>query len=528
MAEKEKENTASEAKESAAMAENKPNSQDAQGEANAKLEEAKKESILEKIMVLKGSIRELWVIFGVKILSIVAYGLANSTLILWLSKDLDYGDVSAGVIVATWSTILTLITVMIGSLVDAIGLKKSLLIGFGFCIFSRGMMSFITNPWIVIPLGLVPLAVGEAMMTPVIVAAIKKYSKTKQRSMAFSMFYVMMNIGFAIAGYFFDKVRITLGEYGHYTLPIADFNLTTYQTLLFLGFLFTIPNMLLVWIGIREGIEINAKDEVVRVKPSSKYSNEPTVKAIMHSSIDALKEWKRIFFSLWKQPAFYRFLAFLTLVVGVRLVFYHFHYTFPKFGIRELGEGAPIGRLWSVLNPVLIIILVPIVGALTQKVSAYKAVIVGSFVCGASVLFMAMPPVWFQGMADSSFGDFIVRQWLGVQCESVNPLYMSIFLAVIGISIGEAIYSPRLYEYPAAIAPEGQEGSYMSLSMLPYFIAKFFVGMLSGWLLQTFCPESGPRNSQMLWLIIGLMALITPIGLVVFRKYIQVKESGRD
>ena len=145
MAEKEKENTASEAKESAAMAENKPNSQDAQGEANAKLEEAKKESILEKIMVLKGSIRELWVIFGVKILSIVAYGLANSTLILWLSKDLDYGDVSAGVIVATWSTILTLITVMIGSLVDAIGLKKSLLIGFGFCIFSRGMMSFITN-----------------------------------------------------------------------------------------------------------------------------------------------------------------------------------------------------------------------------------------------------------------------------------------------------------------------------------------------------------------------------------------------
>jgi hypothetical protein len=41
-----------------------------------------------------------------------------------------------------------------------------------------------------------------------------------------------------------------------------------------------------------------------------------------------------------------------------------------------------------------------------------------------------------------------------------------------------------------SIAPEGQEGSYMALSVLPFFIAKFFVGMLSGFLLATYCPET--------------------------------------
>jgi hypothetical protein len=32
----------------------------------------------------------------------------------------------------------------------------------------------------------------------------------------------------------------------------------------------------------------------------------------------------------------------------------------------------------------------------------------------------------------------------------------------------------------------------------------------------------------MMWFIIGCMALVTPVGAFVFRKYIQVQESGRE
>jgi LPXTG-motif cell wall-anchored protein len=59
-------------------------------------------------------------------------------------------------------------------------------------------------------------------------------------------------------------------------------------------------------------------------------------------------------------------------------------------------------------------------------------------------------------------------------------------------------------------------------------VAKFFVGSMSGFLLASFCPETGPRHSQMIWLIVGGMALVAPAGLVVFRRYIQVHEAGRD
>ncbi|MDY0062864.1 MAG: hypothetical protein RBU45_23850 [Myxococcota bacterium] len=47
------------------------------------------------------------------------------------------------------------------------------------------------------------------------------------------------------------------------------------------------------------------------------------------------------------------------------------------------------------------------------------------------------------------------------------PLLVAIVLCVLVYSVGEACCSPRLYEYPAAIAPRGQEGSYLALSLLP-------------------------------------------------------------
>jgi hypothetical protein len=103
-----------------------------------------------------------------------------------------------------------------------------------------------------------------------------------------------------------------------------------------------------------------------------------------------------------------------------------------------------------------------------------------------------------------------------------------ILLFVVLLSVGESIYSPRLYEYAAAIAPKGNEASYMSLSYLPFFLAKLPVATLSGVLLARFCPETGPRDSAALWLIIGLTAAVAPVGLLALRRFIQAPEAGRQ
>ncbi|MBI4802955.1 MAG: MFS transporter [Elusimicrobia bacterium] len=486
---------------------------------------AKEESFIGKFMALKGAVRELWIIFGTKIMTILAYSLVNSVLVLWLSSDLKFGDKSAGFVIASWSTILTTFTVMVGSLVDAVGIRRSLLAGFGLAALARFVMAFFAAQWIAVPFGLFPLALGEALQTPVMVAAVKRFTTTRQRSIAFSLYYSMMNVGFAIAGYVVDKVRGGLGEYGHFTVPYVGIQISTYQTIILLGMLCTLPNLLLTWFAMRDGVE--ATDEGVKITPQTpKYPGESFTNAVLLSSRDALKDWWRIFSSLWTQPTFYRFLAFFGFVVFVKLILYHFYYTFPKFAIRELGEGAPIGQLFGTLNAVIVIILAPVVGALTQKFTAYKSVIIGTTIAALSVFLLALPPALFLGLADGPFGAALAW-WLNL-ARPLNPLYAAIALCVIIYSVGESFYSPRLYEYPAAIAPKGQEGSYMALSMLPYFFAKFFVGALSGFLLAAYCPAEGHRNSQTIWLIVAGMALLTPIGLLLARRYIQVHESGRE
>lgn len=490
------------------------------------------EGFLQKFLCLRSTPRELWIIFLAYVLENLAYKAGSaSVLTLWLSSDLGFDDVKAGAMVATWSAILTLVTVFVGSLTDALGVRKTFLIGFVVCLISRVIMTGSTTPWIALSGGLFPQAVGLALMVPVMASAVKRYTNAAQRSIAFSLYYALMNLGFACGDWILDRVRanppVGMGEQGTWVMPLLGEELSTYRVLILLSVAFTVPGLLLVWGCVREGVEMTEKGLVIHKDKNIQATTGNWFSTMIENTKITAVKTCTIFGSLWKQKDFHRFLLFMSLVVGVKMLFYHLNFTFPKYAIRELGDGAPFATLTGMLNSLLIVVLVPICGALTQKVTAYRMVTVGSLIAALSVFFIALPPEWFKPLADGWMGHLIGNVWLGIK-GTVHPLYISIFLFIVFLSIGEAIYSPRLYEYSAAVAPHGQEASYMALSQLPFFLAKFMVGGLSGALLVRYCPEEGPRNPEMMWLIIGAMAMVTPIGAFVFRKSIQAHEEGRD
>ena len=491
---------------------------------------SKLKNFVRKFTVMRYAPRELWIIYIAYIFENLAYKVGSASVLpLWLSSDLGFGDIKAGAMIATWSAVMTLITVLVGSLTDALGVRKTFLLGFCICLASRSVMALTISKWIVLPFGLYLEAIGIALMVPVMAAAMKRYSNTAQRSVAFSLYYALMNAGFFCGDWIFDRVRSPeygLGEHGHWILPVLGTDLSTYRVLILIGAVFTIPGLILTWFFLREGVEMT--DAGVKITPRATVAKKPNPLIALVSTVrDTTVRTTKIFSSLWRQKAFYRFLAFMSLVVGVRMIYYQLYYTFPKYGIRELGNGAPIGHLSGIINEALIVMLVPICGVLTQKIAAYRMVMVGSLISALSVFFVALPPAWFQPLANGWLGNLIGHDWLGVQ-GTVNPLYISIFFFISMLSVGEALWSPRLYEYAAAIAPKGQEASYMALSMLPYFLAKFLVGGSSGWLLTEYCPATGPRHPQMMWFLIGCMALVTPVGSFLLRKYIQVQEVGRE
>jgi MFS family permease len=464
-----------------------------------------------KFTVIFGARRELWLTFLLKFLIYVAYSVTNKTMVLWLSRDLGFSDQAAGAVVGWgWAPLMTVFTLLAGSITDAIGLKRTFYLGVAICTVARTVMVTTTIPWLALFCGVLPLAIGEALGTPVLLAATRRYSTTAQRSMSFSIIYMVMNVGYLAAGYIFDFIRRSDARFTFF-----GFEPTTHQQLFMVS--------LAIEIIIFPAIYFFRRGEDERARSHARSTS--LFGGIAHTIRQSATETVQLFRRLIGQSAFARILVFFLLIGFLKAIFLQMDYVFPKFGDRELGMGAPVGKLANI-NGWIIIFLVPVVGALTQRFSAYRMVVVGGTICAAGVFIMALPTSWFESAVTSGIGQWLGHSYLGLT-GSIHPYYIMAALYLAVFSVGEAFYSPRVYEYAAAIAPRGQEASYGALAYLPFLVGKLLIGT-AGWLLAAFCPAEGPRRSDLMWLIFALAASVAPIGLIALRRYIRVPEAGRQ
>jgi dipeptide/tripeptide permease len=436
-----------------------------------------KRPLREDLAELGKAPRELWLIFLAKYLESLAYFSMTKMLVLWLSKDFGYSDIAAGWWVSLFSSIVTLLTVAVGFVGDAWGFRRVLILAFGTAIFARGIMALAPTRGIAIA-GLMAITFGTAATIPVMTTAVRRYTPEKSRSFGFSFYYVVMNIGSASAGFMIDWARGLFAVPGKkdlvpkmIALPLlGPTRISAYGLVFAIGFLCAVLAFF-VSLLIRKDVDLEAKEET------------PT-----ESPVKIAKE-------LFGEKPFHRFLLFVGLLAVVRLMFQHAFMTFPKYVTREMGAAYPFGKVWAI-NPIMIIILVPIVTALTRHRSAFSCIVAGAFISALSpfVLCLGATHATFVGM-------------------------------VVVLSLGEALWSPRVYEYAATIAPRGRESSYMGLSYLPLFVAKIVVGPLSGFLLAHYVPENAPRRSEIMWLIIGVMTLIGPVLMLFLRRTIEASNE---
>jgi dipeptide/tripeptide permease len=136
----------------------------------------------------------------------------------------------------------------------------------------------------------------------------------------------------------------------------------------------------------------------------------------------------------------------------------------------------------------------------------------GAIISSFSLVVLMLPWGWFG--ADMATGYF----------------RMSLLMLVV-LSFGEILWSPKLNEYCAAIAPKGMEGTYLGMSMLPWFVAKTTVGLLSGHMLLRWCPEGvGERiasgelsfweSPEAMWFVLFLWAIAGPLAAWLFRGWL--------
>jgi len=389
-------------------------------------------------------------------------------------------------------------------------------------------------------LGMLLVVVGYGMYQPAAYAGVRKFTTPKTAAMGFAMLYALMNLGGWLPSAAFllrDKQYLGLGIPGTFWVYTA-FTLVA-----------LIATVLILTRRTVEKAEHDAKEETARIKSAGATERGEEVAAKTPAADDAPAEIERakiqphmwlfwvgtmvLFLFKGEFPWFYKwdeaswrwvivavvfvspviialvrplrdwiarhplenakFAFFIFALIPVQTLFTYNWLVLPPY-INRAFEGW-IGDKFEIaanLNPILIFIAVPIITAMTQKAKVYNMMIIGTFVMAVPAFLLAIGPYWW-------------------------TLFPYIFI----MTIGEAMWQPRFLQYAAEIAPEGRTGEYMGVAQLPWFLTKVLVPLLySGRMMDRFCPAEGPKNTEMMWLVFGCIAVMSTVFLLLARGWV--------
>jgi dipeptide/tripeptide permease len=438
--------------------------------------------------------REIWIAFLIKILESLCYFSSVLMLMIFMTQDMGLSDELAGTIFGIFSASMSFFMLFVGFIADSLGIKKALFVGLIIALVGRLAITFTTNGWVVFP-GLFLLSVGFAYMIPLLAAAVKLFSNKKAQKYAFSWYYVVMNVGSLAAGLTLDPIRATFTEVMHFDLLGMNLLVRPTQVIFLVGVLATLVSMVLVVFFIRSKIPKEAFNE--ETEPETETA-EGT--ASVDPRLETPQEHKtafQIMKEVTREKRFWIFISFIFLLVLVKMIFQYNHSLYPLY-MERIGLKAWTGKLYSI-NPFIIIFLVPVMTAITGRMKAFNVIMFGSFISAGSVFFM--------GLGES--------------------IALIVSFQIV-LSIGEAIYSPRVYDYTANIAPPGREASYMAYSKAPMFFAKVAAGPITGILLANLCPGEGARNTELMWILVGASTMLSPITLFLGRKWLDVETREKQ
>jgi MFS family permease len=439
--------------------------------------------------------REIWFAFVIKVLESLCYFSSVLMLMIFLTQDMGLSDEIAGTIFGIFSASMSFFMLFVGFIADSLGIKKALLVGLVIALVGRTAITFTTSPWIVYP-GLMALSVGFAYMIPLLAAAVKLFSTKKAQKYAFSWYYVVMNVGSLGAGLALDPIRATFTEVQHFEVLGTSLAVRPSQIIFLVGVFATLVSLVLVIFFIRSRIPKEEFGEEEQAAETAGQESPAAVEKLAKPAPAARASVWSIMREVTREKRFWIFIVFIFLLVLVKMIFQYNHSLYPLY-MERIGLREWTGKLYSI-NPAIIIFLVPVMTAITGRLKAFHVIMVGSFISAGSVFFMG-------------FGESVM---------------LIVFYQVV-LSIGEAVYSPRVYDYTATIAPPGREASYMAYSKAPMFFAKVAAGPITGILLANLCPGEGARNTELMWIIVGASTMLSPITLFLGRKWLDVESREK-
>ncbi len=427
-------------------------------------------------------------LFGVNLTSMLeglTYFGVLTLLAIFFNESMGLDDVTAGRTIGILTAGITIAMMFLGATVDWIGIRKALLISLALMAVGRAIVTIApelgaTGPWagahLIALFGIFFVVLGYGIYQPALYAGVKMFTNAKTAAMGYAMLYALMNLGGFLPGLLSPPLRKAFEIKGVFWFYVA----------------ITIIEIALISI-------IMSKRAIAAAEAQAKADDAPAGGAASDEPDEmAGKSVKERFVYYLKHFPFtdLRFMYFIFILIPVQTLFAHNWLTIPQYTSRAFGGVVSDNfEFFSNLNPILIFFLTPMVAALTVKRNTYTMMIAGTFVMASPTFILAL-----------------------------GPRFETLMAYLVIMSIGEAMWQPRFLQWVAEIAPKNMTGIYMGIGQFPWFLTKVVTAMYSGWFLMNYCPDNTPRemlNTESMWLIYGFIALISPIGLVLARGWMQ-------
>jgi MFS family permease len=419
----------------------------------------------------------LWAINLSYLLEGLTYFGVVGLLAIFFNDYIGLNDIDAGHMVGFLTAGITLAMLAFGATVDLVGPRKALLLSLGLMLIGRILLTVSpgagaeTGLWstrhLLAMAGLLGIIAGYGIYQPACYAATKLFTSPKTAAMGYAMLYAIMNLGGFLPGLISPPVRKVYGIPGVFWVYVA----------------LTVAGIVVILTLLTRKATQRAQEQA-----RAEGGNEEPV-----DEKKPLREQLRFYVANFPLKDL-RFLFFIFILIPVQTLFAHNWLTLPQYCNRAFtGVVSDNYEFFVNFSPLLIFILTPMATALTAKRSTYTMMIAGTLVMAAPTFLLTL-----------------------------GPNITTLFAFLVFMTVGEAMWSARFLQWVAEIAPKGMTGIYMGIGQFPWFLTKVITSLYSGWFLEKFCPAGVPPSqlhTETMWLIYGVIAMVSPLGLFLARKW---------
>jgi dipeptide/tripeptide permease len=397
----------------------------------------------------------------------------------YLIRAVGLDDIQAGIVAGMFGGWIYLVPFFTGAAADRIGFRKALILAFALLTAGYATLGFFHTLGPVL-VGLALVVLGGAFVKPVITGTVAKTSDSANRARAFSIFYMVVNIGSFTGKTIVAPIRIDMGV----------------ENVPFFSAGAALLALVVVLLTFRP-----PEDEATRPRTFG----------------DTLR-------GMWMAVRNLRFLALVLITAGFWSIQGQLYASMPDYVLRMAGETYK-PEWYANVNPLVVVLFVV---AVTQLVRTWKP---------ENSILIAMGLVPFSALAMASSVLFSGNlEMLGL---SVHPITAMMVVGIAILGLCECFLSPKYLEFASKQAPPGKEGIFLGFAHVNTFFAWIFGFIFSGFLLSRYCPEpttlapdvqlqhaaalagQGPlpevyANAHYLWLAYTGVGIISLVALLVF------------